>query len=120
LGAAGLDAVEGLDATTWFDPVSVSFGQLRANRPFSQTRTVRVVADPAAAASAVIEFASAPPAGLSLTATLSGPTISLTMTIDRTVPNGDYSGDVEVSSTDGETYLIPFFVRASGRSTKQA
>jgi hypothetical protein len=39
--------------------------------------------------SAAVVFASPPPAGLRLTASLSGGTITLTMTIARNVPNGD-------------------------------
>jgi minor extracellular serine protease Vpr len=114
-GGGRVDVVEAFDAATWFDPVSVSFGQVRANRQFSETRTVAVTADPAAAASAAVSFASPPPAGLTLTPSLSGGTLSLTMTIERSVPNGDYSGDVAVTATDGQTYLIPFWVRVTGR-----
>jgi minor extracellular serine protease Vpr len=114
-GGGRVDVVEAFNATTWFDPVSVSFGELRGNRRFSETRTVAVNADPAGAASAAVVFDSPPPAGLTLTAALSGGTITLSMTIDRSVPNGDYSGDVRVMGTDGQSYLIPFWVRVTGR-----
>jgi hypothetical protein len=62
-----------------------------------------------------VQFAKPPPAGLSLTASLSGRTLSLALTLDRSVPNGDYSGDIKVTGTDGQTYLLPFFVRVTGR-----
>lgn len=45
-GGGRVDVVEAFGATTWFDPVSVSFGQVRANRPFTATRTVSVHAAP--------------------------------------------------------------------------
>jgi hypothetical protein len=114
-GGGRVDVVEAFNAATWFDPVSVSFGELRGNRPFSETRTVAVHADPAVAASAAVVFAAAPPAGLTLTATLTGGTLTLSMTIARSVANGDYTGDVRVTATDGQSYLIPFWVRVTGR-----
>lgn len=112
-GGGRVDVPAALDATSWFDPVSVSFGEVRANRPFSQSRTIAVHG--AAAASAEVVFAEAPPAGFSLTATADGGEIALDASIDRTVPNGDYAGDVRVTSDDGATYLVPFFVRVTGR-----
>jgi minor extracellular serine protease Vpr len=114
-GGGRVDVVEAFNAATWFDPVSVSFGLVRANRRFAETRTVSVTADPAGAASAAVTFAAAPPAGLTLTTALSGGSLSLTMTITRAVPSGDYSGDVVVTAIDGQTYRIPFFVRVTGR-----
>ncbi|MGH9246347.1 MAG: S8 family serine peptidase [Acidimicrobiales bacterium] len=112
-GGGRVDVVEAFDATTWFDPVSVSFGLLRGNRPFTETHTVAVIG--AGATNAAVVFDSPPPAGLSLTAALDGGALSLTMSIDRSVPNGDYTGDISVTGTDGQTYLIPFFVRVTGR-----
>ena len=108
-GGGRVDVVEAFAATAWFDPVSVSFGQLRGNRPFSETRTV---ATHGAVTSVAVAFAAAPPAGLSLTASLSGGTITATMTIDRSVPGGDYSGDLVVTD-GGDVYLIPFWVRVN-------
>lgn len=60
-------------------------------------------------------FATAPPAGLTLTADLTAAVLSLTMSIDRSVPNGDYSRHVVVAGADGATYLIPFWVSVTGR-----
>lgn len=113
-GGGRVDVVAAFDATSWFDPVSVSFGEVRANRPFSQTATVAVNGSPATTAEVL--FADPAPAGLSLTATASGDAVTLSMTIDRTVGNGDYEGDVRITSEDGSAYLIPFFVRVTGRN----
>ena len=107
-GGGRVDVVEAFDAAAWFDPVSVSFGQLTGKRPFSEIRTV---ATHGAVTSVAVSFAAAPPAGLSLTASLAGGTITATMSIDRSVPGDDYSGDLVVTGGDGQTYLIPFWVR---------
>jgi minor extracellular serine protease Vpr len=112
-GGGRLDVPAAADATTWFDPVSVSFGEVRANRPFSQTTTVGASGVPIT--SAEVTFAAPPPAGLSLTAAVAGDTVSLTMDVDRTVGDGDYEGDVVITGADGRTYLVPFFVRVVGR-----
>jgi minor extracellular serine protease Vpr len=111
-GGGRVDVVEAFNATTWFDPVSVSFGVVRANRPFSATKTVAVAGvSPTAVA---VDFDRPPPPGLSLTASTGAGSISATLQIDRTVPNGDYSGDLVVT-TPADTYLIPFWVRVIGR-----
>lgn len=119
-GGGRVDVVEAFDATIWFDPVSVSFGQVQANRRFSQTRSVAVTADPAGATASAVVFAAPPPAGLALTASLAGDTLTLALSIDRGVPNGDYSGDVQVSGSDGQTYLVPFWVRVIDSSVDRA
>ena len=111
-GGGRVDVVAAIDATSWFAPVSVSFGEVRANRPFSDSRMIEV--NGASADSVAVSFAGAPPAGLSLTAATDGGTVTVDLSIDRTVGNGDYSGDVEISA-GGTTYLVPFFVRVSGR-----
>ena len=108
-----VDVVEAFDATSWFDPVSVSFGLVRANRPFTATRTAEIGG--VGASSVDVQFDAAPPSGLSLTASTTASTLSATLSIDRTVPNGDYSGDLAVIGTDSRTYLIPFWVRVTGR-----
>jgi minor extracellular serine protease Vpr len=112
-GGGRVDVVEAFDATSWFDPVSVSFGLVRANRPFTDTRTVAVGGS--GASSVDVQFDAAPPPGLTLTASTTASTLSATLSLDRTVPNGDYSGDLLVIGTDGRTYLIPFWVRVTGR-----
>jgi hypothetical protein len=108
-----VDVVEAFDATSWFDPVSVSFGVVRANRPFTATRTVAIGG--AGAASVDVQFDVAPPAGLTLTASTTASVLSATLSLDRTVGNGDYSGDLVVIGTDSRTYRIPFWVRVTGR-----
>lgn len=112
-GGGRVDVVEAFDAATWFDPVSVSFGLVRGNRPFSETRTVAVNGTPAS--SVAVQFAASPPAGLSLTAALDGGAVSVALTLSRGVPDGDYSGDIQVTGTDGQTYLVPFWVRVTNR-----
>ena len=102
------------DATSWFAPVSASFGEVRAMRPFSESRTIAVNGSPAD--DAAVLFAAPPPAGLSLIATAGGGTVTLDISIDRTVGNGDYQGDVLVTGADGGMYLVPFFVRVTGRN----
>jgi minor extracellular serine protease Vpr len=112
-GGGRVDVPAAFAATSWFDPVSVSLGELRGNRPFSQTHTVAVNGTPATAAEVV--FAGAAPAGISATASLAGDTVTIDASIDRTVPNGDYEGDLAITGADGRTYLVPFFVRVTGR-----
>ncbi|MPZ28144.1 MAG: S8 family serine peptidase [Micromonosporaceae bacterium] len=112
-GGGRVDVVAAFDATSWFDPVSVSLGEVRASRPFSQTHTIAVNGTPAA--SAEVMFSEPAPAGFSLTATVDGELVTLDAAIDRTVGNGDYEGDVQITGTDGQTYLVPFFVRVTGR-----
>lgn len=112
-GGGRLDLVSAFGATSWFSPVSVSFGLVRANRPFSASQPIAVGG--AGATAVEVAFAASPPAGLSITATLDGDTITVDATMDRTVPNGDYSGDVVVTGSDGSTYLVPFFLRVTGR-----
>jgi hypothetical protein len=93
--------------------VSVSFGILQGNRPFSQTRTVAI--NGTDAASAAVLFDEAPPAGLEVTADIVGGELTVTMTVDRKFPPGDYSGDIVVTGTDSGVYLIPFWVRVTQR-----
>jgi minor extracellular serine protease Vpr len=112
-GGGRVDVVAAIDATSWFAPVSVSFGEVRANRPVSESRTIMVNGAPADAAD--VMFAGTPPAGLSLTAATDGGTVTLDLSIDRTVGNGDYQGDVQITA-GGTAYLVPFFVRVSGRN----
>jgi minor extracellular serine protease Vpr len=112
-GGGRVDVVGAFDATTWFDPVSVSFGILQGNRPFSQTRTVAI--NGTDAASAAVLFDEAPPAGLEVTVDIVGGELTVTMTVDRKFPPGDYSGDIVVTGTDSRVYLIPFWVRVTQR-----
>jgi len=112
-GGGRVDVVEAFAADTWFDPVSVSFGLVRGNKPSTQTRTV-AVNGPGAAVEGIVWFATPPP-GVQVTAVVSGSTLTVTLALSRAVPNGDYSGDVVVSDTGGGTYLIPFWVRVANR-----
>jgi minor extracellular serine protease Vpr len=112
-GGGRVDAVAALAATSWFAPVSVSFGELRGNRLFSVSRTIAVNGSPATAADVL--FTAPPPAGLSLTATVDGGSVTLDASIDRSVGNGDYHGDIQITTADGGSYLVPFFVRVTGR-----
>jgi minor extracellular serine protease Vpr len=112
-GGGRVDAVAALAATSWFAPVSVSFGELRGNRLFSESRTIAVNGSPATAADVL--FTAPPPAGLSLTATVDGGSVTLDASIDRSVGNGDYHGDIQITTADGGSYLVPFFVRVTGR-----
>jgi minor extracellular serine protease Vpr len=111
-GGGRVDVVEAFAADTWFDPVSVSFGLVRGNRPSSQTQTVAVTGS--ATAASVVFFAT-PPAGVDVTASLTGSTLTVTLNLGRAVPDGDYSGDVVVTDASGGTYLIPFWVRVANR-----
>jgi minor extracellular serine protease Vpr len=113
-GGGRVDVVAAFDATSWFAPVSVSFGEVRANRPFSASSTIAVNGSSAAAAD--VMFADPAPSGLSLTATVDGDSVTLDLSIDRTVANGDYEGDVQITAADSGTYLVPFFVRVTGRN----
>ena len=113
-GGGRVDVVAAFEATSWFAPVSVSFGELRGNRPFAESATIAVGGAPATGAE--VQFASPPPAGLVLTATVAGDSVTLDASIDRTVGNGDYQGDVEITGADGASYLVPFFVRVTGRN----
>jgi hypothetical protein len=113
-GGGRVDVVAAFDATSWFAPVSVSLGELRGNRPFSQTRTIAVNGTPAAGAEVL--FTTPAPAGFSLTASADGDSVTLEADLDRTVDNGDYWGDIRITGTDGHTYLVPFFVRVAGRN----
>jgi minor extracellular serine protease Vpr len=113
-GGGRVDVVAAFDATSWFAPVSVSLGELRGNRPFSQTRTIAVNGTPAAGAEVL--FTTPAPAGFSLTASADGDSVTLEADLDRTVDNGDYWGDIRIAGTDGHTYLVPFFVRVAGRN----
>ncbi|MGH2378771.1 MAG: S8 family serine peptidase [Candidatus Limnocylindria bacterium] len=108
-GGGRIDLVEAFDAATWFDPVSVSFGQHRGRAPVNVTRTLTVSG--ASASSVSVEAAGTLPAGLAITASVSGGAVTVTLTASRAVPGGDYSGDVVVTATDGQTYRAPFFVR---------
>jgi minor extracellular serine protease Vpr len=112
-GGGRVEVPAAFAATSWFDPVSVSFGEVRANRPFTASRTIAVGG--AAAVSAQVVFAATPPSGLSVTATATAGGVTVSASIDRTVPNGDYSGDIRVTAADGSVYLVPFFVRVTGR-----
>jgi hypothetical protein len=62
-----------------------------------------------------VSFFAAPPAGVSFNAVLSngGTTLTLTMSVGKSVPGGDVSGDVQVVATDGNVYLVPFWVRVA-------
>lgn len=111
-GGGRVDVVEAFDAEAWFDPVSVSFGLVRGNRPSSQIRTVTVNG---AASGVAVEFAAAPPAGVDLNATLSGSTLTASLSLGGGVPDGDYSGDLVVTGGDGQTYRLPFWVRVTNR-----
>jgi minor extracellular serine protease Vpr len=112
-GGGRVDVAEAFDATTWFDPVSVSFGLVQGNRRFTEKQRVEV--NGVAASGVAVDFDSPPPAGVSLSAVLSGGDVELTMSIDRGVANGDYSGDAVVTGTDGQGYRIPFWVRVTNR-----
>lgn len=112
-GGGRVDVVAAFAATSWFAPVSVSLGEVRGNRPFSQTRTIAVNGTPAT--SVEVLFADPAPAGFSLTASTDGGTVTLAASIDRTVGNGDYEGDLQITGMDGQTYLVPFFARVTGR-----
>jgi minor extracellular serine protease Vpr len=110
-GGGRVDVVEAFAADAWFEPVSVSFGRLNGNKPFNETRTVTVHGTATAVS---VSWFVAPPPGVSLTATTDGSSISATMSIGASVPNGDYSGDLVVTA-GGDQYLIPFWVRVANR-----
>lgn len=112
-GGGRVDVVEAIDAAAWFDPVSVSFGRVNGNRPVSETRTIAV--EGSAADVHVEFFGDPPPAGVAVTASLAGGDVEVTLTLDRKTSPGDVSGDVVVHGSDGQTYLIPFWVRVTNR-----
>jgi minor extracellular serine protease Vpr len=112
-GGGRVDVVEAFDATTWFDPVSVSFGLVQGNRKFSETMIVEVQGTPAA--SVAVAFAAAPPAGVVLSAAPDSGDVRVTLSLSTSVPDGNYSGDVIVTGTDGRTSRIPFWFRVINR-----
>jgi minor extracellular serine protease Vpr len=111
-GGGRVDVVEAFNAATWFDPVSVSFGLVQGRRPFNETRIVAVEGAPATSAS--VAFSGTAPAGLLLTAVIVAGDLSVNLSLDRTVPNGVYTGDIVVAAA-GQSYRIPFWVAVANR-----
>jgi minor extracellular serine protease Vpr len=112
-GGGRVDVVEAFAADSWLAPVSASFGIVRGKGSFTVTRVIAVNGTPASETS--VSFFAAPPAGVSFNAVLSngGTTLTLTMSVGKSVPGGDVSGDVQVVATDGNVYLVPFWVRVA-------
>jgi minor extracellular serine protease Vpr len=112
-GGGRVDVVEAFEGTTWFDPVSVSFGRVRGNERSNKTRIVTV--NGVSAVSATVQFAAAPPQGLTVSATVDGTEVAVMLSVNSAVPSGDYSGDITVTGIDGRTYLVPFWARVVNR-----
>jgi minor extracellular serine protease Vpr len=112
-GGGRVDVAEAFEATTWFDPVSVSFGLVRRNERSAKTRIVTV--NGASAISATVQFAATPPQGLTISVTTDGPQVVVMLSFNSAVPIGDYSGDIAVTGSDGRTCLVPFWARVVDR-----
>lgn len=82
---------------------------MRRNERSTKTRIVTVNGAPAI--SATVQFAATPPQGLTMAATIEGPQVVVTFSLNSTVPIGDYSGDIAVTGSDGRTSLVPFWAR---------
>lgn len=86
----------------------------RCRRKAGDPDPIRTVAVNGPANAVSVDWFATPAAGLTLDASLSASTLAATLTVDRAVPDGDYSGDLVVTG-DGQTHLIPFWVRVINR-----
>lgn len=112
-GGGRIDLVEAFNAATFFDPVSVSFGEIIGNRKVSTSVTVDVFGPTGASTAEVITNKGA--AGLEVTAEINADgDLLVSLEASRTVPNGEYDGDVRVTA-GGQTYLVPWWVRIVNR-----
>lgn len=116
-GGGRVDLEAAMNATAAFAPASVSFGLRRGSAPVSESRTVTLFNASGSARTYTIAVSSPEP-GVSI---IAGPsplvvsaggtaTFTVSLTIARTVPSGDYEGDITVTS-GGSTMLIPWWVR---------
>lgn len=107
-GGGRIDMVEGFDAATFFDPVSVSFGENIGNRPLFRSVTV----DVSGTAISGVAVEGDTSADLEVTATVNADgDLVVSLSASRTLADGDYEGDVVVTAADGQTYLVPWWVR---------
>jgi len=109
-GGGRIDLVEAFDAATWFAPVSVSFGEIKGNPKINETQSVSFSGTDAVGVT--VAFVDPDP-GVDVDASISGSEIVVTLTAARKQAAADYSGDLVVTASDGQTYLIPWFVRIS-------
>jgi minor extracellular serine protease Vpr len=109
-GSGRIDLVTANSTNAFFAPASVSFGLQAGRAPISVTRTVSYSGPAIGDANVTIVFTSAQPSGLQLTRTVSGNTITITLTASNSVPSGDHRGDIKVT-VGGQTHLLPFWTR---------
>lgn len=110
-GGGRIDLVEAFDAATTFDPVSVSFGRFVGNRPVDVSRTVAV----AGAAVTSVSVTGLPPANLTIESSIEAGSLLLSLQASRQLPPGNYGGDVVVTTLDGQTYSLPWFIQIVNR-----
>ncbi|MGH9166484.1 MAG: S8 family serine peptidase [Acidimicrobiia bacterium] len=111
-GGGRIDLVEAFNAATFFDPVSVSFGEIIGNRQVNASVIVDVTGSPVSAVSVITNNGDP---GLVVTAEVDGNgDLLVSLEVSRTVPDGEYDGDVQVTA-GGQTYLVPWWVRIVNR-----
>jgi minor extracellular serine protease Vpr len=111
-GGGRIDLVEAFNAATFFDPVSVSFGEIIGNRKVSASVTVDVTGSPVSSAEVITNEGDP---GLVVTSQVdANGDLVVSLEASRTVPNGQYDGDVRVTA-GGQTYLVPWWVRIVNR-----
>lgn len=112
-GGGRLDMVEAFNAATFFDPVSVSFGEIIGNKNVSRSLTVEVFGT--AGESAEVIYAN-PHSQLTVAASFdSNGDLVVTLDAGRALPSGNYEGDISVTAADGQTYLLGWWVRFVNR-----
>lgn len=109
-GGGRIDLVEAFDAATFFDPVSVSFGEVTGNRKVSKSMTIATSGD----AITLVSVTGDVSADLTVTAAVTNSSIVVTMEAARTLADGDYEGDIVVEA-GGQAYLVPWWVRIINR-----
>lgn len=116
-GGGRVDLAMAMDAAAAFAPASVSFGLQKGMAPVSMSRTVTVFNTGTSSRTYAISVADPEPGvdvNVSTGSLTVGPgataTFNVTLSVARTVPSGDYDGDITVTF-NGSTMLIPWWVR---------
>lgn len=116
-GGGRVDLATAMNAAAAFSPVSVSFGLQKGMAPVSLSRTVTVFNTGAASRTYTISVTDPEP-GVDINVSTSSLTVApgatatftVTLTVARSVPSGDYDGDITVTWSSS-TLLIPWWVR---------
>ncbi len=117
-GGGRVDLAAAKDAPGAFAPVSVSFGLQKGMAPVNESRTVTVFNTSTSSSRTYSVSVISPAPGVSITVSTGSLTVSANgtatftanLTVVRSVPSGDYEGDITVTS-GGKTMLIPWWVR---------